>query len=361
MGTKKKILAFGLAGVMAVSVMGMGFAAWHTEITASGNISAQAAQSNWNVQITQADLQTSTLGAEIEMDYSGYGLKLVCPETSYGQACNEAAVARKYSSSTKRPGTQSTTYAVSSWLWLIDTTRFDMDQLGKMNTEDRRLAMLSGMEDGSVIRLSDKNTAPDGTEVDPIHAWYYYKNTSDYFGSEAARPTIMNALVEQSDTLVKQLRPDTYHNYVLACVVSDNTQDCPDLQFVIASMKSEDGSESSPVSFTETHAQYANVHFTLPGAWANYTMTIQNNGTASAYLEDTVITLESDQDQLVLEQPDLTGEVLAPGESCTLNFVVKADNNDSNTLDATGTLSIQLPYIQADLATAPEAGHTHNN
>ena len=360
MQLKKKICAAALAGAVAVSALSLGFAAWHTDITAGGSVSAQG---SWAVSLTDASLTTSETGAQIAQDYSNYQLNNVCNETYYGQVCNEAAVPRTNSGgSGKTPGTQSTssTYKVSSWLWLVDTTRFDTSLLGTMNTEERRLTMLAGMEDGSIIRLSDTNYTPDGTKVSPMKAWYYYSSKNDFTGSATARPKILAGLIEQSDALIKQLRPDTYQNYALVCVVSNNTQDCPELQFVIASMGNADGSAaSSPVTVTDTGATFANVDFSLPGAWANYTLTVTNNGTVDAHLKDTVFTLESENDQLVLDTPDLSDEVIAPGESCTLNVVVKAADIESGSLEDTGTLSITLPYSQADVGTAPEAGHTH--
>ena len=65
------------------------------------------------------------------------------------------------------------------------------------------------------------------------------------------------------------------------------------------------------------------------------------------------------QRNLVLDTPDLSDEVIAPGESCTLNVVVKAADIESGSLEDTGTLSITLPYSQDTVETAPDAGHTH--
>ena len=41
MNLKKKVCAIALAGAVAVSALSLGFAAWHTDITAGGSASAQ--------------------------------------------------------------------------------------------------------------------------------------------------------------------------------------------------------------------------------------------------------------------------------------------------------------------------------
>ena len=65
------------------------------------------------------------------------------------------------------------------------------------------------------------------------------------------------------------------------------------------------------------------------------------SSTANANLEDAVIRLDTeDADQLSLDAPDLSGKTLAPGESCTITVVVEALDDGSDTLDASGRLSI---------------------
>ena len=126
MQLKKKICAAALAGAVAVSALSLGFAAWHTDITAGGSVSAQG---SWAVSLTDASLTTSETGAQIAQDYSNYHLQAnELTTTQVGNLCINAAVPRTNSGgSGKTPGTQSTssTYKVSSWLWLVDTTRFD--------------------------------------------------------------------------------------------------------------------------------------------------------------------------------------------------------------------------------------------
>ena len=130
-----------------------------------------------------------------------------------------------------------------------------------------------------------------------------------------------------------------------------------DSNYVIASMGSASGEETA--TFTATDAAYADVEFTLPGAWAQYSVTVENKGTANANLEDAVIRLDTeDADQLSLDAPDLSGKTLAPGESCTITVVVEALDDGSDTLDASGRLSIELPFVQDTVEEAPSASYT---
>ena len=143
-------------------------------------------------------------------------------------------------------------------------------------------------------------------------------------------------------------------------MAADGTDHCDHLQFVIGSM-GRTGGEQVPVTRTDTSAAYSDIVFTLPDAWASYTLTITNKGTADAHLSDGVISLEgADSAQLRLDAPDLSDDVLAPGQSCTVQAVVQALDNGSDTLDTSGALKIDLPYSQAAVEQAPQAGHQHS-
>ena len=98
--------------------------------------------------------------------------------------------------------------------------------------------------------------------------------------------------------------------------------------------------------FTEDTVTYAPVEFTLPEAWANYTVTITNNGTVNANLADCKVVTSLDDgsdfaDAFEVSVPEFgADEVLAPGESCTFNVVVKALNDaDGNMAASTGSFS----------------------
>lgn len=359
MNKKRKFCLVTLVGALAISAMGLGYATWKTDITANGNA---AANGKWEVTVTDADLEVSS-GAEATYDYSSYGLNNVCTSANISQVALQ--IGNTKASTASKIGTHTGT-TINGWVWLVDTTRFDLNQLGSLQTEPRRLAMLSGVADGSIIRLNDSNTTPDGTKIPAMKGYYggnkYLGSTKIVDITKENANNIVNSLIEESDALIKQLRPDTYQNYALILCLSDNTTNQPHNQFVIASMGNADGTVAEPVvTYTNEAIVYSDVAFHLPGAWAKYTLTVKNNGSVNANLADAVIELETEQeDQLVLDTPDLTNEVLVPGESCTLTFVVKVPSEyDSAELNAAGSLSIKLPYIQDTVETVPETGHIH--
>ena len=71
MKKRNVICAALLAGAMAVSAMSMGFAAWQTNITGSGNV---AASGKWDVAITDASLNLSS-GASATREVTTYELE----------------------------------------------------------------------------------------------------------------------------------------------------------------------------------------------------------------------------------------------------------------------------------------------
>ena len=77
-----------------------------------------------------------------------------------------------------------------------------------------------------------------------------------------------------------------------------------------------------------------------PGGWAEYTITVTNNGTVDAVLDSNSVQLDTENDQLELKTPDLSSDVLAPGQSCTFTFTVQAKADITDDLNDTGTLSV---------------------
>ena len=349
MNLKKKVCAIALAGAVAVSALSLGFAAWHTDITAGGSASAQG---SWELTLTGASLATSQVGAEITpiytepeggyqfyhpgypaTDYSLYNLGRDVsaakgdPDLPLGEKLDTLLVDR-----TNTTGTSNT----RPWLFALDTTKYTWEDITSIRND---------VDAFNVIKY-------DETSVDLDRLMYVYNNPTS--GREGYI-SVGELFLEDATALLKELHPDTYQNYMIVSLFSDKSG-MGAMADLVAYMS--DPQENNVV-ISGTTATFANVDFSLPGAWANYTLTVTNNGTVDAYLKDTVFTLESENDQLVLDTPDLSDEVIAPGESCTLNVVVKAADIESGALEDTGTLSITLPYSQADVGTAPEAGHTH--
>lgn len=130
-------------------------------------------------------------------------------------------------------------------------------------------------------------------------------------------------------------------------------------RYVIATVKVEE-TEQPAATVENGTVSYADVTFGLPGAWAAYTLTVTNQGTVNANLAGAVIALETETpEQLTLTRPELSDETLAPGQSCTLTFVIQVPEDYEGELNAAGRLTVTLPYGQDIVEPAPAVGHTH--
>lgn len=110
--------------------------------------------------------------------------------------------------------------------------------------------------------------------------------------------------------------------------------------------------------FTDSTVNYAAVNFSQPGAWAEYSVTITNNGTVAANLADCKVNTSSlNTEVFSVEVPDLTGDVLDVGESCTFTVVVKVIADDSFDTEAQ-PFSIELVYNAPAVEDAPSASHS---
>ena len=230
----------------------------------------------------------------------------------------------------------------------VDGSKYDLSNVTGLTKEERNEIVA----DESTITISDY-----------LKMYYRYCNnsslgtpgTADY--SNASSELVVNGLINDTSKLIQEKYPDTYQNYILvyfsASLMKSN--------HTIAAFNSIEGDPIATILADQTEVTYSDVTFSLPGAWAKYTLTVTNNGTVNANLANAVFTLVTEQtDQLVLDAPDLSDEILAPGESCTLTLVVKVPAEYEGTeLNANGTLNIKLPYSQDVVETAPEATHKH--
>ena len=329
-----------LCFVFAVSAMSMGFASWHTDITSSGNV---AAAGKWDVSITDANMNLST-GASASVTVTNYNFErtgemkdnLIASTISDGTWIDDANLV----------GTPSnTTMDKYVSYYAVDTTKYSLDFSNMVKADCDAI-----IADESTVKLSDH-----------MKMYYRYINGSqnlpyDEFTalSEENATKVVSGLLNDANKLLEELYPDTYQNYVL-CDIS-----YPQWSHVFAKMKTISSEVSSTeATYTDTEVNFADVTFALPGAWAQYTITVANNGTADANLADAIIQLETESDQLVLDKPDLSDETLKPGESCIISFVVKVPETITDDLNATGKLTVKLPYNQLIVEDAPAASHTH--
>lgn len=108
-----------------------------------------------------------------------------------------------------------------------------------------------------------------------------------------------------------------------------------------------------------TTVTYAPVTFSLPGAWAQYSVTVTNQGTANANLNDYTLNVDQLDEIYQVNLPEFQeDEVLAPGESCTISFVISVDSSESFDTSSQ-SFSVHLTYRQDAVEAAPAATHTH--
>lgn len=84
-----------------------------------------------------------------------------------------------------------------------------------------------------------------------------------------------------------------------------------------------------------------------------------NQGTANANLRDYRLDVDQLDEIYHVDMPELgEDEVLKPGESCTMTFVISVDSSESFEA-ATQSFTVYLTYEQDGVEAAPTAGHTH--
>lgn len=338
---RKSAAAIAAAAVLTLgAAMGMGYAAWSTMVTGSGSVTAAG---NWDVAVTDASVRLSSAGAALSS------------ETVYTFEKTEEA----YSNAYKYVGTLSTNdtikgateenHATQSELpmqeaaafYAIDTSRTSWETVESWNGSAEQISAL----------IADETTVDlDGY----LHAYYRYNNMPGKTTAEIYQD-VVDAFVADTEALLKELYPDTWMNYAIATLVPNG----PSLCYEIAAMNAEEVPGETSVE-NGTAVDYADVVFGIPGAWAEYSLTVTNNGTVPASLSGANLSFETDQpEQLVMNAPDLSDEVVAPGESCTITVVVEALDDGSGSLNASGSLTIEMPFTQQTVEEAPAPSHSH--
>lgn len=352
---KKRIWISLAAGILAGATVltGIGFALWGSSVSSNGTVSASG---NWSISLTGADMQISSTGAQATpfetdpedgyafynpgtptTDYSLYNLGTV---VSPVKSNTDMALGEKTDTLIKDRMNITGKSSVRPWLFAIDTTRYSWDDIKACWNDPDALNAIK--YDESSINLDE--------------VMYLYNHTGS---GRDGYIQIANLFLEDATELVATMHPDTYQNYMIVKLTDDKHGYLASSCKLAAVMP---GKDKILVTYTQDTATFAPVAFSVPDAWAAYTLTVTNNGTVDAYLADTEFTFEAEKNeqQIAIETPDLSEEVLAPGESCTMTVVVKAADDGSQNLDTAGQLVIKLPYEQATVETAPVAGHTHN-
>lgn len=322
---RTRISAAAIAAVLAIGTAFSVYALWSSNITIGGSVSANG---KWALKVTAADIDLSNAGASLatkevvntptydvvtypvrfnyieETGYYLYQIDDTAPET---KTITEAELS-EYTTQIMIPA--GSKYYVSGSIpgKLISY---------KIATNDN---FIEGT--GTSVKATDGG-ALNGTVIGTAIAFAYGGSST--------------AAVEGVDITLTYKQASTYftQNPVTVKLVDEES--------IV---------EDSSVTF-------ASVNFTLPGAWASYKVTITNEGTVNANLSDyQVVTSGLDEEVFTVSVPDLSGDILTPGESCTFNVVVQVVADSDFSADAQ-PFTISLTYAQDSVNEAPAASHTH--
>lgn len=342
MTKRTRALAGLTAGVLAVSAMAFGFSKWSSDVDLKGTVSANG---KWEVAVTAANASISSTGAEMEkidtessytvvtypvyVDYrasSGY--------YSFRIGDDEAAKTQiTYADFTTHYANFKSTYVdeANRTGKSIGVSKFGSgatsgDYTFMLNVADEYKNIVEEWWNRSSLKATDDG-ASDGKQIGTAIAWLYKGRSTN---------------TPDNDKI--KLTWDAANTYFAA-----------------------NGTTTATAQITDNAVTYAPVTFTLPEAWANYKVTVTNNGTVNANLSDYKVETSLGGDAQFADVFQVTApefgknEVLAPGESCTFNVVVKAKNGTDNSIESdTGKFTITLNYVQDNVEDAPAVDHTHS-
>ena len=334
MTKRTRALAGLTAGVLAVSAMAFGFSKWSSEVDLNGTVSANG---KWDVAVTAADAAISSTGAEMKEINAESSYEVVTYPvyvTYYSSGYYGFVIGDEEAAKTQITYTDFTTnYGKNAAKW-IGVSKFKSGEKIQgtdnytfmLNVDDEYQGIVKEWANRSTLKATDGG-ASDGKQIGTAIAWLFN-------GFKTNKPA--NDKVE--------LTWDAANTYFAA-----------------------NSTTTATAEITDNSVTYAPVTFTLPEAWANYNVTITNNGTVNANLSDYKVETSLDSDALFADVFEVTtpefgtDEVLAPGESCTFNVVVKALNGTDNSIESdTGNFTITLSYVQDDVEAAPAVDHTHS-
>lgn len=314
--------------------MAFGFSKWSSDVDLNGTVSANG---KWDVAVTAADAAISSTGAEInEIDAESSYEVVTYPVyvTYYSSGYYGFVIGDDEGTKTQITYTDFTTNYGKGAAKYIGVSKFKSaggslandNYTFMLNVADEYQGIVGKWLNQATLKAADGG-ASDGEQIGTAIAWLYH----GFATNKPANPNI------------------------------DLTWDAANTYFAANS------TTTVTAEITDNSVTYAPVTFTLPEAWANYNVTITNNGTVNANLSDYKVETSLDSDALFADVFEVTtpkfgeDEVLAPGDSCTFNVVVKALNGTENSIESdTGNFTITLSYVQDDVEDAPAVAHTHS-
>lgn len=336
MKKRTKLLSAVTAGTMALGVMCFGFAQWSTEISANGTVSANG---KWDVKITDASITKISNGVTPSLE------AVTVERTAQVVEYN---VILKYVGGVNDPNSKPN----GAYMYVIDdknpqTVNITKDELAEFTAQlmiprDKRYYTTAVIPGDSGLTNFKVNV--DESKSSLIN--YYRPNVLDtttyslHLNDDGANEGVVvgKAIGWLIGGFYKDLDGSVQLTYKAANAALENAE----------------SSTTYPAQFTDTTADYGNVNFSINDAWAEYSLTITNNGTVNANLSNCKFNITELSDEFVVDTPNLNNKVLAPGESCTATFVVKVNSEGELSADAQ-PFSVELTYVQDTVDEAPSA------
>ncbi len=313
---KTKILTVIAAVILAMCMAITAYAMWSSTLSVKGSVSAKG---NWSLKVTDANIELSNVGADLDIDVPTYDVITYPIQIKYIDSNNNYI----YNIDDTNPKTVSVSadeFAEYSEYVFITSASANFYVSGK-DPNGRYSFKVKANENFNIYPVFPKKAedggAADGTIVGEAIAW-------------ACEGTLTPAEGE-----IVTLTYASARDYF-----------------------AENPAESAVV-ISENGVEFAPVNFTLSGAWASYTVTVTNESSVNANLSDySVVTSELGDIFKVSIPEGMENDILASGESCTFNVVVQL--NAEGSFDAeSAPFSIGLTYNQDAVNEAPVATHTH--
>lgn len=322
MNKRTKLCAVLVAAVMAIGLMCFGFAQWSTEIHLNGSVSASG---SWEVKVTDASVELSNAGAQlvdgtVEVNPT-YDVVVYPIYVDYKNNYYYFRVDDVNTETVSMTAEEFAAYSTSMGVSTFASGAKSGDYTFRLSKAEGTENMVEKWYNRTSLKATDGG-AMDGQCIGKAIAWCYK-------GFPTNVPENSNVILTYADA----------KSYFEENPAGTETV-------------------AAETTFTDTEVTYAPVNFSLPGAWANYKVTIVNNGTGNANLSNAVLNFDAlDESIYAVDTPDLSGKVLAPGESCTINLVVKVIAEESFSVEAQ-SFHVTLSYVQDAVDAAPSAGYT---
>lgn len=341
MTKRTRALAGLTAGVLAVSAMAFGFSKWSSDVDLNGTVSANG---KWEVAVTAANASISSTGAEMEKINAEASYEVVTYPvyvTYYSSGYYGFVIGDDEAAKTQITYTDFTTHYANFKSTYVDEANRTGKSIGVSKFR-------SGAQSGDYTFML--NVAGEYENI--VEKWWNQSSLKATDGGASNGKQIGTAIAW------------CYKGFPTNTPANDKIK----LTWAAANTYfAANNTTTATAEITDNSVTYAPVTFTLPEAWANYKVTVTNNGTVNANLSDYKVetSLGGDAqfaDVFQVTTPEFsTDEVLAPGESCTFNVVVKAKNGTGNSIESgTGKFTITLNYVQDGVEDAPAVGHTHS-